>query len=220
MKEHIIKDLGYKQVGQRKQRFALIKCPKCGKIEERRVRSDASAQCQTCGMKAMRSHRKTEIHGDTVKGAEFHRLYQIWRGMNRRCHDPKSNGYNQYGQQGVTVCDEWRNSYLKFKEWSLLNGYKNQLTIDKDELCESQNISPKVYSPSTCKWKTLEENASNNLKITEEQVIQLAKLLETHKATPEELAAQYDVKPKTILSRTKPYRSKKYVKPSNKRQEK
>lgn len=211
MKNYIIKDLGTKPVGKRTQRFALIKCPKCGKIEERRVRSDSSAQCRLCGMEAMRSNRKTEIHGDTVKGAKYYRLYQIWREMNRRCHDPKSNGYNQYGQQGVTVCEEWRNSYIKFKEWALSNGYKPHLTLDKDELCELQNIHPKIYSSTTCKWKTLEDNASNNLKITEEDAKLIAYQLENYEATPEELAEKYQVKRKTIFARSKPYRTKKYV---------
>lgn len=211
MKDYIVKDLGTKRVGKRTQRFALIKCPKCGKIEERRVRNDVSAQCRLCGMKTMSSHRKAEMHGDTVKGSEHNRLYQIWRGMNRRCHDPKSNGYNQYGQQGVTVCEEWRKSYVAFKTWALVNGYQQHLTLDKDELCEAQNIIPKVYSPTTCKWKTLEENASNNLKITEDNAKLIAKLLESYEATPEELAKEYGVKKQTILTRSRPYRIKKYV---------
>ena len=211
MTEHIIKDLGTKQVGNRTHRFAIVKCPKCGKLEERRVRKDCNPQCRECAMKQIRSHIPKEIHGDTVKSSTYHRLYNIWRGMNRRCHDVNSNGYNQYGAKGVTVCEEWRNSYVKFKEWALSNGYQSHLTIDKDELCELQNISPKIYSPSTCKWRTIEDNASNNLRITTEDAKQLAILLETTSITPEELASQCGVSPKTILSRTRPYRTKKYV---------
>ena len=211
MTEHIVKDLGTRQVGNRTHRFAIVKCPKCSKLEERRVRKDCNPQCRECAMKQIRSRISKEIHGDTVKTSIYNRLYNIWRGMNRRCHDINSNGYNQYGAKGVTVCAEWRNSYTKFKEWALTNGYQPYLTLDKDELCELQGISPKIYSPTTCKWKTLKDNASNNLKITTENAKQLALLLETTDVTPKELATQYGVSPKTILSRTRPYRSKKYV---------
>ena len=213
MKDYIVKDLGTKLVGKRKQRFALIKCPICGIVEERRVRSDSSARCRLCGMKHMRKQRKCELHGDTVPTAEYHRLYRIWRGMNRRCYDPKLNGYSNWGAKGVTVCDEWYNSYIAFKTWALANGYTHQLSIDKDELCEKLNISPKVYSPSTCIWKPIRENAINNLKLTIAQAKQCAYLLEAFKTTPEDLAKLYNCDRKTILSRTRKYRTKKYVKP-------
>jgi len=214
MREHIIKDLGMKQVGKHLQRFALIKCPECGTISERRVRSDSKPHCRACAMKQIRSKRKCDIHGDSVKTSKYHRLYNIWRSMIRRCYDVKSNGYVNWGAKGVTVCNEWRESYIEFKQWALANGYTNTLTIDKDELCEKLNISPKIYSPSTCLWKTMQENAINNQKLTEEQAKSLAILLEQGLATPQELGLQYNVSYRTVLKRTKPYRSKKYVQTS------
>ena len=208
----IIKDLGTKQVGVRKQRFALVKCPSCEKIEERRVRSDCSALCRTCSMKKAGKKRasKEDSQGDTSKSSPYYRLYQIWRGMKRRCTEPNAMGYNLYGAKGVTVCDEWLHSYTAFKEWSLANGYNNTMTIDKDELCEAKGISPKIYSPDTCIWKSREENSKTNVKLTEEQAKQCAILIDEGKATPDELAEQYNCKRKTILSRTVKYRTKRY----------
>ena len=209
---NIIKDLGTKQVGSRKQRFALIECPECKVIEERRVRSDCSPLCRACSMKQAGRKRasKEDAQGDTSKSRPYYRLYQIWRGMKRRCTEPNAMGYNLYGAKGVTVCNEWLTSYTKFKEWSLANGYTDTMTIDKDELCEAKGISPKIYSPDTCIWKPRKENSITNMKLTEEQAKACAKLLEERKATPEELAEQYGVKRKTILSRTVKYRKSKY----------
>jgi hypothetical protein len=208
----IIKDLGTKQVGSRKQRFALVECPECKVIEERRVRSDCSPLCRACAMKQAGKKRaaKEDAQGDTSKSSPYYRLYQIWRGMKRRCTEPNAMGYNLYGAKGVTVCSEWLTSYTKFKEWSLANGYTDTMTIDKDELCEAKGISPKMYSPDTCIWKLREENSITNMKLTEEQAKACAKLLEERKATPEELAKQYGVKRKTILNRTVKYRKSKY----------
>lgn len=208
----IIKDLGSKKVGSRNQKFGLVKCPICGSIEERRIRKDCSPNCRSCSMKLAGKKRsaKEDSQGDTSKNSQYFRLYQIWRGMKRRCTEPNAMGYNLYGAKGVTVCKEWLTSYTAFKKWSLANGYTDKMTIDKDEICEAKGISPKVYSPDTCKWKSREENSTTNLKLTEDQAIACAKLLEENKATPEELAEQYGVKPKTILSRTVKYRKTKY----------
>lgn len=208
----IIKDLGTKQVGSRLQRFALVQCPQCLEVEERRIRKDCSDLCRSCSMKNAGKKRssKEDSQGDTVKTSEHFRLYQIWRGMKRRCYEPNAMGYNLYGAKGVTVCDEWKQSYSAFKEWSLSNGYTPTMTIDKDELCNKLNIYPKVYSPQTCIWKSREQNSTTNLKLTEEQAKLCAELLESKQATPEQLAKTYNVKPKTILSRTVQYRTKKY----------
>ena len=32
-----------------------------------------------------------------------HPLYNIWRGMIRRCEDPKAHGYEYYGARGIYV---------------------------------------------------------------------------------------------------------------------
>lgn len=213
MKEHIVKDLGMKKVGCKNQHFALIKCPECNEISERRVRSDSNPRCRVCAMKHIRSKKapsSSGTNGDTAKNHPLHRLYRIWRGMIRRCYEPNAMGYNVYGAKGVTVCDEWKNSYKVFKDWSLRNGYTEEMTIDKDELCELNNIHPKVYSPETCIWKTASENAKNNEKIPQKDLADIAKKLDKGESV-HEIASIYGVKYKTVLSRTKHLRQKKYV---------
>ena len=44
------------------------------------------------------------------------------------------------------------------------SGFKEELELDKDILCEKLNIYPKIYSPETCMWITKRENikSSNN----------------------------------------------------------
>ena len=36
-----------------------------------------------------------------VPSKEYERLYNVWRNMVRRCHDPQSDRYYTYGARGI-----------------------------------------------------------------------------------------------------------------------
>jgi hypothetical protein len=91
------------------------------------------------------------------------RLYNIWRGMKKRCYLVSDKDYTLYGGRGIVICDEWKNNYDAFAEWSINNGYNETLTIDRIN-------TNGIYEPSNCRWvdmKTQERNRRNNLYITE-----------------------------------------------------
>jgi predicted nucleic acid-binding Zn ribbon protein len=90
------------------------------------------------------------------------RLYSIWLDMKERCRNPKNNHYKSYGGRGIRVCDEWSKDYIAFREWSLCNGYReeiresgrNNLTLDRIDVNGN-------YEPSNCRYITNRENCLN-----------------------------------------------------------
>lgn len=84
------------------------------------------------------------------------RLYQAYLNMKARCYYKKGREYHNYGERGITVCDEWlgKNGASNFIEWSYRNGYSDNLTLDRIDV-------NKGYSPDNCRWITNKEQQSN-----------------------------------------------------------
>ncbi len=93
-------------------------------------------------------------------GEEQTVLYSRWLSMKGRCYNKNKSDYYNYGGNGVTVCNAWKHNFNNFKDWAHSNGFREDLVIDKDELCDELGIYPKIYSPETCQWVTQSYNNS------------------------------------------------------------
>lgn len=144
-----------KDVCKNKSAVWLCEC-ECGQkiyVESQKLRQ---GNTQSCGCKRGELKIKTMgTHGKTNS-----RLYRIWHSMKSRC-SYRFKGSERYFSRGITVCDEWENSFESFYEWSMANGYADNLTIDRID-------SNGNYEPSNCRWSdkiTQDNNRNSNKKI-------------------------------------------------------
>ncbi len=89
-----------------------------------------------------------------MKTEEEKKLRWRYDEMKQRCYNPNNKSYNNYGGRGITVCDEWRNSFRNFYQWAMQSGFSIELTIDRTD-----NDGP--YAPDNCKWITQSQQMRN-----------------------------------------------------------
>lgn len=146
-----LKVIGVHKECERNRLSWLVQC-QCGSnycfaVDGRSLRNNHNVSCPFCKKNVASKHHKT--HGDS-----YSRIYRIYRGMLFRCYNPNCEAYHNYGGRGIEVCDEWKDSYIAFRDWSFTHGYDKTLTLDRINV-------DKGYSPDNCRWATTEVQGNN-----------------------------------------------------------
>lgn len=135
------KDYSVRNGIKSKAKYWKCKCNLCGKIFSTRTWCLTSGHTKSCGcyISTSCSERHTKHNGYGT------RLYTIWNGMKKRCYNSNDKDFKNYGGRGITVCDEWKDNFVKFREWATSSGYNDSLTIDRINVDSD-------YCPENCRW--------------------------------------------------------------------
>ena len=87
-----------------------------------------------------------------------HEILKRFIHMERRCYGKDLKRYKDYAGKNIKICDDWLNDPTSFIEWSLKNGFKPELSIDRIDV-------EKGYSPDNCRWTTSFIQAQNTRRI-------------------------------------------------------
>ena len=97
----------------------------------------------------------------TTHGLSNHPLYNVWQGIKARCNCNTDKHYKFYGGRGISICDEWKNDFKAFYDWSMSHGYQKGVMLDRID-------NDLGYSPDNCRWvnsKIQNNNRRNNILI-------------------------------------------------------
>ena len=139
---------------RRKWRF---RCD-CGNVVVRDLGLVRGGHTMSCG--CLHKEQLADRNKVNAKHGESNtRLFGVWHSMKERCLTPTHKDFQRYGARGITVCQEWANSYETFRDWALANGYDPEAQYGECTLDRIDNS--RGYSPDNCRWVNLKIQARN-----------------------------------------------------------
>jgi hypothetical protein len=80
------------------------------------------------------------------------REYRSWIAMKKRCFNPRASNYEYYGGRGISVCEDWRPSFVSF----FADTGERPLGCSLDRIDPNGN-----YEPGNVQWATASEQSRN-----------------------------------------------------------
>lgn len=124
----------------------------CGVVVERllgNVRQGYTGSCGCLGLEALVA--RSVSHGAT-RGGKPSPEWKAWKGMRDRCLVPTHAAYSRYGGRGITVCEQWKESFESFL--ADMGPRPPGLTLDRVD-------NDRGYEPGNCRWATTADQNRN-----------------------------------------------------------
>lgn len=133
----------------KRKSYWICEC-ECGNVKS--IRGDTLNVIQSCGC-VKKQQDKINLGIKDNHNMTYHPAFAIWDSMMNRCFNPKSSSYKNYGERGITVCEEWKDVKI-FCKWMDDNNYNKTLSIERKDVNGN-------YEPSNCCLIPKEEQVWN-----------------------------------------------------------
>lgn len=131
-----------------RKRFWRMRCL-CGQEVVRVPGEMRKLRMANCGCMTKHLQRRAR----QTHGMSRHPAYFVWRSMVDRCTLPTHQAWRNYGGRGITVCDEWRESFEAF--WRDMGPtYSRGLELDRRD-------NEAGYTAANCRWVPRRVQANN-----------------------------------------------------------
>lgn len=141
-----------KFAGRNKSRNTMWECLcDCGKTK---IFSQSNLKRNTLSCGCLRNNLtsiRNTTHGHTKKNINTP-TYKTWLSMRRRCYQPTSSSYQDYGAKGIIICERWQ----EFEGFLADMGERPSPKHSIDRI-----NNDKGYFPDNCQWATSTEQARN-----------------------------------------------------------
>jgi len=107
-----------------------------------------SGQVSHCGCQG-----RNRTHGHASHGHKTP-TYNSWLAMIKRCENAAHKAFHNYGGRGITICDQWRNSFEAFLEDA------GERPSPKHSIDRFPNKDGN-YEPGNVRWATRTEQGNN-----------------------------------------------------------
>lgn len=138
--------------GGRSVRIWTCECT-CGEVFTKAERHFRAGKLISCGCQW--HYKLGSCDGGSVK----HPLFQTWRAMINRCHDPKQKSFDRYGSRGIFVCERWRWGAAGRAGFQTFLADMGPKPSPKHSIEREDNLSG--YEPDNCCWATALEQSRN-----------------------------------------------------------
>lgn len=102
---------------------------------------------RSCGCLRVENYRLSNLkHGRVQEGA-----YKSWANMRKRCLDPKSIQWKDYGGRGIKIHPSWESFEVFYAD---MGDRPEGMTLDREDTNGD-------YTKENCKWSTSTEQARN-----------------------------------------------------------
>lgn len=108
-----------------------------------------SGRVRSCGCNSNPTGSKSHAN---IHGMAYSREYKTWQSMKERCYSKNAPNYELYGGRGITICDEWLNSFESF--FADMGVRPKNCTIDRIDVNGN-------YCKNNCRWSDDVEQNNN-----------------------------------------------------------